>query len=111
MQKVTDRDLKVLQHENLSTDLKMITDASGMSIVVRKSLAGSNTVFFKLRYKDENDKRKWFTIGKFPELSLPEARMKYSLLVDQVQAGKIPTLKSLGCLEKCRRRSMCTDNR
>lgn len=94
MQKVTDRDLKVLQRENLSTDLKMITDASGMSIVVRKSLIDGNTVFFKMRYRAEDGKRKWFTIGKFPELSLPEARMKYTLLVDQVQAGKTPSLKS-----------------
>lgn len=89
MQKVTDKDL----HKFLSEDVKgtkLITDASGMSILVRKSdkKGSENSIFFKIRWWRTDRSRAWTTIGKYPEMQLSEARLKYALLLDRVHAGE-----------------------
>lgn len=92
---LAEKDLKKLIVENIENS-KALIDASGMYIVARKSIAQgatTNTIFFKMRYRNADNRRRWLTIGKYPDLDLTSARLKYSLLVDQVRAGKEPTIK------------------
>lgn len=94
MQKLYDKDLKKLQLDPVPKAGKMITDACGMTVIVRYSTSGENVVFFKMRYRDENNKRQWVTIGKYPETTLIAARMKYASLLEQSYKGKKPTLRT-----------------
>ncbi len=88
MQKLTDKDLYKMLHEEIK-GTRLITDASGMSVLARKSAKnGTNNIFFKIRWWKTEDQRAWTTIGKYPEMQLSEARLKYSLLLDRVHAGE-----------------------
>lgn len=100
MQKVTDKDLHNLLHEDFK-GTKLITDASGMSILARKSdkKGADNSVFFKIRWWKNDTQRAWTTIGKYPEMQLSEARLKYALLLDRVHAGEDLNAKDVKRLE------------
>lgn len=100
MQKLTDKDLHKLLREDVS-GTKLITDASGMSVLVRKSdkKGTDNSIFFKIRWWKNDTQRSWTTIGKYPEMQLSEARLKYSLLLDRVHAGEDLNAKEIKHIE------------
>ncbi len=92
MQKLYDKDLKKLQVDPVPPAGKMITDACGMNVIIRPSASGENIVYFKMRFWGDDHKRHYVTIGKYPETTLIDARMKYASLMEQVYKGNTPAL-------------------
>ena len=99
MQMLSEKDLKNLSAESIANS-KTLIDASGMYVFARTSAKGSNNIFFKMRYRDAQNKRAWLTIGKYPEMDLTTARLKYSLLIDRVRAGEDPIIEDQSELDK-----------
>lgn len=86
-QNITERDLAKYVKNNVEKD-KMITDATGMSIVIRKCKNVASVFYY---YNVVVNKKKLkYKIGEYPAMSLTEARKTYFDFVLKVQQGIEP---------------------
>lgn len=84
---ITEKFLTSLIKEPLAKD-KSFTDTSGLVVIARPSTkVSNNTIFFKTR-KIIDGKKSFVTLGKFPKLSIAQARKLHYETLEKIQNGE-----------------------
>lgn len=85
LHRYTDSELSKICSEGVSKQ-SMRTDASGVTLVIYPLKDGGASIVFVFRFL-LNGKRIKKTIGRFPEVSISEARTQWALLKDKADKG------------------------
>ena len=84
---ITEKFLTSLIKEPLAKD-KSFTDISGLVVIARPSAkVSNNTIFFKTR-KIVDGKKSFVTLGKYPKLSIAQARKLHYETLEKIQNGE-----------------------
>ena len=83
---ITEKFLTSMIKEPLAKD-KSFTDISGLVVIARPSAKVSNTIFFKTR-KIVDGKKSFVTLGKYPKLSIAQARKLHYETLEKIQNGE-----------------------
>ena len=84
---ITEKFLTSLIKEPLAKD-KSFTDISGLVVIARPSAkVSNNTIFFKTR-KIVDGKKSFVTLGKYPKLSIAQARKIHYETLEKIKNGE-----------------------
>ena len=87
---ITDKMLNDIKKNN-DTSRSMITDLTGLSVAVRGGARGV-AIHFQCKVQ-KNGKRTVYVLGKYPEMSLTDARSKFLKFISDIEKGISPVKK------------------
>lgn len=93
---VTDKMLVKLINTSIDKD-RMITDITGLAVIVRKA-SNCNKIYFKFR-KVKHGKRTDVPLGTYPEISINEARSKYFDALTAFKENSLVVIKKADTFE------------